>query len=55
MDASIAKPVVAVEWIGGVDGHLRLLDQTRLPHEGVVLELTGGRGVDGVDVSITCR
>ncbi len=23
----------AVEWVGGVDGHLRLLDQTRLPTE----------------------
>ncbi len=27
-----------MEWIGGVDGHLRLLDQTRLPTETVYLE-----------------
>ncbi len=29
----------AIEWAGGVDGHLCLLDQTRLPHDEVVLEL----------------
>ncbi|MFO0791336.1 MAG: S-methyl-5-thioribose-1-phosphate isomerase [Pirellulales bacterium] len=27
-----------LEWIGGIDGHLRLLDQTRLPMETVYLE-----------------
>jgi methylthioribose-1-phosphate isomerase len=27
------NPFQAVEWIGGIDGHLRLLDQTRLPLE----------------------
>jgi methylthioribose-1-phosphate isomerase len=26
-------PVRAIEWVGGVDGYLRLLDQTRLPAE----------------------
>lgn len=28
-----------IAWRGGVEGHLALLDQTRLPHEEVVLEL----------------
>lgn len=32
-------------WRGGVDGHLDLLDQTRLPHERIVLSL---HRVDGV-------
>lgn len=27
------KSVKAIEWVGGLDGHLRLLDQTRLPVE----------------------
>src|SRR4051794_24855781 len=27
-----------IHWIGGIDGHLRLLDQTRLPAETVYLE-----------------
>jgi methylthioribose-1-phosphate isomerase len=25
------KPIRAIEWVGGVDGHLRLIDQTLLP------------------------
>ncbi|HEX5447315.1 MAG TPA: S-methyl-5-thioribose-1-phosphate isomerase, partial [Pirellulales bacterium] len=28
----------SVEWVGGVEGHLRLIDQTRLPTELVYLE-----------------
>src|SRR4051812_24992392 len=27
-----------IEWVGGIDGHLRLLDQTRLPTETVYLD-----------------
>jgi|YNPNPStandDraft_1061719.scaffolds.fasta_scaffold00193_18 methylthioribose-1-phosphate isomerase len=27
------KPFSSLEWIGGIDGHLRILDQTRLPGE----------------------
>lgn len=30
--------VKTIQWIGGVDGHLRLLDQTRLPMETVYLD-----------------
>ena len=29
----MAKSVTTLEWIGGADGYLRLLDQTRLPAE----------------------
>ena len=28
-----------IRWVGDVDGHLELLDQTKLPHHEVVLEL----------------
>ncbi|MFP3937419.1 MAG: S-methyl-5-thioribose-1-phosphate isomerase [Phycisphaerae bacterium] len=35
----ISPPVKVVEWVGGAaDGHLRLLDQTRLPGETVFLD-----------------
>jgi len=33
-----AKPFSTLEWIGGIDGYLRLLDQTRLPRELVYLD-----------------
>lgn len=33
-----AKPFSTLEWIGGIDGHLRLLDQTRLPRELVYID-----------------
>lgn len=38
MKVASQKPVLAMEWIGGVDGYLRLLDQTRLPVELVELD-----------------
>ena len=31
-------PVPTIDWIGGVDGHARLIDQTRLPAEFVFLD-----------------
>ncbi|MGC9453623.1 MAG: S-methyl-5-thioribose-1-phosphate isomerase [Phycisphaerae bacterium] len=35
----VSPPVKVVEWVGGAgDGHLRLLDQTRLPDETVFLD-----------------
>lgn len=33
-----AEPALAVEWLGGVDGTLRLIDQTRLPTELIYLD-----------------
>lgn len=38
-----------VEWVGDIDGHLRLLDQTRLPNESVYLDC---RTVDDVRQAI---
>lgn len=39
MSAITNKATIAsVEWIGGVEGHLRLIDQTRLPTETVFLD-----------------
>jgi methylthioribose-1-phosphate isomerase len=32
------EPVPTLRWIGGIDGHLRLLDQTRLPTECIEIE-----------------
>ena len=32
-DGSQTKSVKTLEWVGGLDGHLRLIDQTRLPVE----------------------
>ena len=39
-DSTIANKATAasVEWVGGVEGHLRLIDQTRLPTETVFLD-----------------
>jgi methylthioribose-1-phosphate isomerase len=34
----MSSPFHTIEWIGGPDGHLRLLDQTRLPSEVVYLD-----------------
>ncbi|MEX0612177.1 MAG: S-methyl-5-thioribose-1-phosphate isomerase [Pirellulales bacterium] len=34
----MSKPFATIRWAGGVDGHLVLLDQTRLPAETVYLE-----------------
>ena len=31
-------PVPTIEWVGGVDGHVRLIDQTRLPTETCFVE-----------------
>ena len=41
----MADPFFTLRWVGDVDGHLVLLDQTRLPAETVYLEC---RGVDEV-------
>ncbi|HZZ26943.1 MAG TPA: S-methyl-5-thioribose-1-phosphate isomerase [Pirellulales bacterium] len=32
------SPVLTLHWVGGIDGHLRLIDQTRLPLELVEIE-----------------
>src|SRR5690242_12778451 len=32
------EPVATIRWSGGIEGHLVLLDQTRLPAETVFLE-----------------
>ncbi|HEB54632.1 MAG TPA: S-methyl-5-thioribose-1-phosphate isomerase [bacterium] len=46
-DARALPPTI--RWVGEVDGHLELLDQTRLPHHLEVLQL---RDVDGVIAAI---
>ncbi len=42
MNQSIAEPaatqIATLQWIGGIDGYLRLIDQTRLPQELVTLD-----------------
>ena len=35
---SAMEPIKTIEWVGGVDGCIRLLDQTRLPTEVVTIE-----------------
>jgi len=45
MSPPTRSPVRSIEWIGDIDGHVRLLDQTRLPEEIVYLELHDERGV----------
>ncbi|HEY2148748.1 MAG TPA: S-methyl-5-thioribose-1-phosphate isomerase [Pirellulales bacterium] len=34
----MGRPFATLQWIGGVDGHLRLIDQTRLPEELVEID-----------------
>jgi methylthioribose-1-phosphate isomerase len=34
------SPLRPIDWVGGTDGHVRLLDQTRLPDDVVHLEIT---------------
>ena len=41
----MTSPYFTIEWLGGANGHLRLLDQTRLPRETVYLDC---RTVDDV-------
>jgi methylthioribose-1-phosphate isomerase len=38
MNPNMTNPIQTLQWIGGSDGHLRLLDQTRLPAETVYLD-----------------
>src|SRR5262245_52403978 len=34
----MTKPISTLRWIGGIDGHLRFIDQTRLPTEFVEID-----------------
>lgn len=44
-----------IAWIGDETGHLELLDQTRLPHEFVVLRLDSAEGVVDAIVRLAVR
>lgn len=44
-----------IRWVGGLDGHLELLDQTRLPHEVAVLTLRDVPAVIGAIQRLSVR
>ncbi|MEX0711676.1 MAG: S-methyl-5-thioribose-1-phosphate isomerase, partial [Pirellulales bacterium] len=45
MSASTTAALETLRWVGGVDGHLRLIDQTRLPTQCVEVECRNAEAV----------